>query len=67
LHTDQQVTILKQKETNCNTEEEEVEVKIVGIDEYGYLVVKDRTGYQFSVHDDGNSFDMMNGLIRPKF
>lgn len=67
LHTDQQVTILKKKETDCNTEEEEVEVKIVGIDDYGYLVVKDRTGYQFSVHDDGNSFDMMNGLIRPKF
>jgi len=91
LHSEQQVTILKQKKTNSNPKEEEVnlevnqeanhevkqdinheaneevEVKIVGIDEYGYLIVKDRTGLQFSVHDDGNSFDMMNGLIRPKY
>ena len=46
---------------------DELEVTILGIDAYGYLEVEDDSGVKFSVHDDGNSFDMMNGLIRPKF
>ena len=40
--------------------------RIIGIDEYGYLRVQTASGLQFSVHDDGNSFDMMRGLIKPK-
>lgn len=39
---------------------------ISGIDDYGYLKVA--VGDQkLSVHPDGNSFDMLRGLILPKF
>lgn len=41
-------------------------VVICGIDEYGYLRVREQTGREFSVQPDGNSFDMMEGLITPK-
>uniref|UniRef100_A0AC34G4W1 BPL/LPL catalytic domain-containing protein n=1 Tax=Panagrolaimus sp. ES5 TaxID=591445 RepID=A0AC34G4W1_9BILA len=42
-------------------------VLIKGLDEYGYLQVQSKSnGEVFSVHDDGNTFDMMKGLIRPK-
>ena len=46
--------------------EEKVNVKVVGIDEFGYLKVIDDNKQEFTVFDDGNSFDMMEGLIRPK-
>eukprot|EP00088_Acartia_fossae_P030779 TRINITY_DN31776_c0_g1_i1.p1 TRINITY_DN31776_c0_g1~~TRINITY_DN31776_c0_g1_i1.p1 ORF type:complete len:507 (+),score=78.12 TRINITY_DN31776_c0_g1_i1:46-1566(+) len=62
LHTNQQVEI---HDGVCG--EEPQPVRILGLDEYGYLLVQDQHGRQFSVHDDGNSFDMLNGLIRPKF
>jgi hypothetical protein len=39
---------------------------ILGIDQFGYLRLRGRDGTEFSVFDDGNSFDMMRGLIRPK-
>lgn len=41
-------------------------VVICGIDEHGYLRVREQTGREFSVQPDGNSFDMMEGLITPK-
>ncbi|XP_055545845.1 biotin--protein ligase [Wyeomyia smithii] len=41
---------------------------VTGIDEYGYLLVKtDNIAQPFTVHPDGNSFDMMKGLIIPKY
>lgn len=40
-------------------------VTILGIDEYGYLLVQGTKG-MFSVHSDGNSFDVLKGLIVPK-
>lgn len=40
-------------------------VTILGIDEYGYLLVQGKKG-MFSVHSDGNSFDVLKGLIVPK-
>ncbi|XP_065080432.1 biotin--protein ligase [Ochlerotatus camptorhynchus] len=41
---------------------------VVGIDEYGYLLVKtDQNPKPICVHPDGNSFDMMKGLIIPKY
>lgn len=40
--------------------------KIVGIDNHGYLKVQDTSGATESVQPDGNSFDMMKGLIYPK-
>ncbi|OON14136.1 hypothetical protein X801_10077 [Opisthorchis viverrini] len=40
---------------------------ITGLDAFGYLLVRDNeTGEQFSLHPDGNSMDMMLGLIKPK-
>lgn len=38
---------------------------ITGIDEYGFLVVETNKG-TVTVHPDGNSFDMLQGLIVPK-
>lgn len=40
---------------------------VSGIDEYGYLKVAVDGGQELSVHPDGNSFDMLRGLILPKF
>lgn len=41
-------------------------VTIIGIDDYGFLKVRDAHGNVFAVQPDGNSFDMMSGLIAPK-
>lgn len=38
---------------------------IVGIDEFGFLLVETTQGIM-TVHPDGNSFDMLQGLIIPK-
>ena len=44
-----------------------VEAVITGIDEYGYLLVRSRKdGAQLSLQPDGNSFDIMKGLIAMK-
>ncbi|XP_055680744.1 biotin--protein ligase isoform X2 [Lutzomyia longipalpis] len=40
--------------------------KVMGIDEYGYLRVQTEGRRAESVHPDGNSFDMLKGLILPK-
>ncbi|KAK9746642.1 Biotin protein ligase C terminal domain [Popillia japonica] len=41
-------------------------VQIVGIDNYGYLTVKSPDGTVSAVQPDGNTFDMLKGLIAPK-
>lgn len=41
------------------------EVKILGIDSFGYLEVQSADGKIFSVQPDGNSFDILKGLIAP--
>ena len=73
MHQDQEVTVsasCKNSRTNelssSAHEGESERTRIIGIDEYGYLRVRTALGLQFSVHDDGNSFDMMRGLIKPK-
>ncbi|GAB0088857.1 hypothetical protein DMENIID0001_033210 [Sergentomyia squamirostris] len=40
--------------------------KVIGIDEYGYLKVQTDGKRAESVHPDGNSFDMLKGLIVPR-
>ncbi len=43
------------------------EAVITGIDQYGYLLVRLRkTGAKLSLQPDGNSFDIMKGLIAMK-
>jgi len=38
----------------------------VGIDDFGFLLVLDKKGETHTVHPDGNSFDLLKGLILPK-
>ena len=45
---------------------EHEEVVIVGIDEYGYLRVQCKNGQELSLQPDGNTFDIMKGLIARK-
>lgn len=40
--------------------------KIIGIDEYGFLMVQTPGETVQIVHPDGNSYDMLRGLIIPK-
>ena len=42
------------------------EVVIVGIDEYGYLRVQCKSRQELSLQPDGNTFDIMKGLITMK-
>lgn len=56
---DSNVTVVKQ-----NGESENVVIK--GIDDFGYLLVEDGKGNRFSLHPDGNTFDLLKGLIVPK-
>ncbi|GLV38483.1 Holocarboxylase synthetase [Carabus blaptoides fortunei] len=42
------------------------DVTVSGIDQYGYLTVTSKDGITSSVEPDGNTFDMMEGLIAPK-
>uniref|UniRef100_A0AC34RBT3 Uncharacterized protein n=1 Tax=Panagrolaimus sp. JU765 TaxID=591449 RepID=A0AC34RBT3_9BILA len=61
LHTREEVTV----EIGDTGIKEKVIIR--GLDTYGYLEVRSKqTGKVFSVHDNGNTFDMMKGLIRPK-
>uniref|UniRef100_A0AC35FEQ9 Biotin--protein ligase n=2 Tax=Panagrolaimus sp. PS1159 TaxID=55785 RepID=A0AC35FEQ9_9BILA len=56
LHSNEEVEI----QHSSNNEKEMVIIK--GLDEYGYLQVQSKNnGKVFSVHDDGNTFDMMKG------
>lgn len=40
--------------------------KVVGIDDYGFLKVRNKEGKIIAVQPNGNTFDMMKGLIYPK-
>lgn len=42
---------------------DEEEVGVEGLDKYGYLQVKRKGGDKMSLQPDGNSFDIMKGLI----
>lgn len=59
------------QEQDVQVQDEEGVVRsgvVAGIDEYGYLKVNLEGGRkELSVHPDGNSFDMLRGLILPKF
>lgn len=51
----------------CLQNAEEKDANIIGIDEYGFLKVKLVDGTVETVQPDGNSFDMLKGLIVPKY
>ncbi|XP_040570847.1 biotin--protein ligase [Lepeophtheirus salmonis] len=60
LHGAQNVQLM-----NSNTELKEKGI-IRHLDQYGFLIVETEKSYKISVHPDGNSFDMVKGLIIPK-
>jgi len=60
LHTDQKIRVMEDADDIVRN------VTVVGIDEFGFLKVIDDQKQEFTVFDDGNSFDMMEGLIKPK-
>lgn len=51
----------------CLQNTEEKDANIIGIDDYGFLKVKLLDGTIETVQPDGNSFDMLRGLIVPKY
>lgn len=59
LHSDQEIKILDKSG-------KENPAKVTGIDDYGFLNVLLQSGSIETVHPDGNSFDMLKGLILPK-
>lgn len=59
LHENQEIKIVDKEGT-------EKKAKVTGIDEYGFLMVQLENGAVETVHPDGNSFDMLKGLILPK-
>lgn len=61
MHNLEEVSVLNEK-TNMKEK-----VIIQGLDENGYLKVKGKLdGRIFSLRDDGNTFDLMQGLIHLK-
>jgi len=60
LHSGQEVKIYE------NDGDTFKNVNIIGIDEFGFLRVKNEDDQEFAVFDNGNSFDMIKGLIRSK-
>lgn len=58
LHTDAQIVIAADGNKKLAT--------IIGIDDYGYLLVKQPNQEPESVHPDGNTFDLLRGLISAK-
>lgn len=64
MHTNQTVKVCSNKNGSPTFGRQ---CTITGLDAFGYLLVRDNeTGEQFSLHPDGNSMDMMLGLIKPK-
>lgn len=59
FYSDADVTVLSITGVSQN-------VRILGIDDYGYLRVRGEDGAIFTVHPDGNTFDCLKGLIAPK-
>ncbi|XP_048504757.1 biotin--protein ligase isoform X2 [Athalia rosae] len=59
MHTDADVMVVSPEGTSQ-------EAKILGIDDYGFLQVCGDGGNIFTVHPDGNSYDILKGLIAPK-
>eukprot|EP00092_Neocalanus_flemingeri_P046261 GFUD01052024.1.p1 GENE.GFUD01052024.1~~GFUD01052024.1.p1 ORF type:complete len:390 (-),score=113.03 GFUD01052024.1:49-1050(-) len=64
LHGDQKIKIMESGGDGGGDNFKNVTVS--GIDEFGFLKVVGEDAVEFTVFDDGNSFDMMEGLIRPK-
>eukprot|EP00095_Tigriopus_kingsejongensis_P011877 snap_masked-scaffold180_size281610-processed-gene-1.22 protein:Tk11877 transcript:snap_masked-scaffold180_size281610-processed-gene-1.22-mRNA-1 annotation:"biotin--protein ligase" len=60
LHSHQAVQVQMQDS------DEVIQVQIDSIDEFGFLLARRPDGQMITLHPDGNSFDMLKGLIFPK-
>ena len=49
-----------------NDMKDKEEVMIIGLDEFGFLLVQTKSGKLLSVQPDGNTFDMLKNLIAMK-
>ncbi|CAD7699258.1 unnamed protein product [Ostreobium quekettii] len=63
LHSEQEVDIEEKGEDGSQSI---VSVTIKGLSPNGFLLAVDSDGRRFELQPDGNSFDMMKGLIRRK-
>ncbi|XP_049806651.1 uncharacterized protein LOC126249056 isoform X4 [Schistocerca nitens] len=59
LHSDAKITVTD-TDGACH------DVTVLGIDDYGFIVVRNHFGNCFSVHPGDNSFDLFRGMIIPK-
>ncbi|XP_045466923.1 uncharacterized protein LOC123675586 [Harmonia axyridis] len=59
IHMDSKITIQTEDELTQNA-------TIIGIDDFGFLKVRQENGEICVVQPDGNTFDMIKGLIAPK-
>lgn len=59
LHSDAEIVII-------NADGHKKLATIIGIDDFGYLLVKQPGQEPESVHPDGNTFDILRGLISAK-
>ncbi|KAJ1527555.1 hypothetical protein ONE63_007521 [Megalurothrips usitatus] len=59
LHSDAEIVV---RDISGN----EKQVVVQGVDEFGFLQVREKSGKIFTVQPDGNTFDMCVGLIAPK-
>lgn len=67
LHGDQTVTVRRESMAGGGSGGEVSGARVKRLDDFGYLVVElPGGGGEATVHPDGNSFDMMQGLIMPK-
>lgn len=66
LHSEQPVTVCRQQQQQLQRGSGQEEATVCGVDEFGYLRVRFVSGRVATVSPDGNSFDMMRGLIVPK-
>ncbi|XP_069680984.1 biotin--protein ligase isoform X2 [Periplaneta americana] len=58
LHTDAEITVVGPRGSSQKA-------TVIGVDDFGFLKVRGQDGAIFSVHPDGNSFDMLQGLVAP--
>lgn len=78
MHTNQKVELAEDAATTAaaaaggtdndtpNNKQQRVTLTIVGLSPYGFLLAVDAAGEEYELTPDGNSLDMMQGLIKKK-
>uniref|UniRef100_A0A183SVV3 BPL/LPL catalytic domain-containing protein n=1 Tax=Schistocephalus solidus TaxID=70667 RepID=A0A183SVV3_SCHSO len=67
IHNNQKVRIHQPDSSSTSSSStHSIEFTLTGLDEFGYLVVVDSEGHQEVLHPNGNSIDMLAGLVIPR-